>query len=35
VDRHAGMNMDCYSMCRGLIKEIRMAEGLGLKRIQV
>ena len=35
VDRHAGMNMDCYSMCRGLIKEIRMAESLGLKRIQV
>jgi len=35
VDRHMGMNMDCYSMCRGLIKEIRMAEGLGLKRIQV
>jgi hypothetical protein len=34
-DRHMGMNMDCYSMCRGLIKEIRMAEGLGLKRIQV
>jgi len=35
VDKHTGMNMDCYSMCRGLIKEIRMAESLGLKRIRI
>jgi hypothetical protein len=32
---HTGMNMDCYSMCRGLIREIEIAEGLGLKRIRV
>ena len=35
VDRHVGINMDCYSMCRGLIREIRMAERMGLKRIRV
>jgi hypothetical protein len=35
VDKHAGINMDCYSMCRGLIKEIRIAEAMGLKRIEV
>jgi hypothetical protein len=35
VEKHTGISMDCYSMCRGLIKEIRMAEDLGLKRIQV
>jgi len=35
VDRHAGMNMDCYSMCRGLIREIKIAESMGVKRIQV
>jgi hypothetical protein len=35
VDKHTGINMDCYSMCRGLVREIRMAESLGLKRIQV
>jgi hypothetical protein len=31
----AGKTMDCGFMCRGLIREIEIAEELGLKRIQI
>jgi hypothetical protein len=30
-----GRAMDCASMCRGLIREIKLAEEMGLRRIEV